>query len=233
LSYWEETADAWGGSSGPVSVKNRRCFVLTGPAQPVGSTGNVRITRYSPEVRWSQVATEATFLAALTAFLVWTLGVSRKRVKSGLRSGGLLAQIALLVYMVSLPLPAIEIAATPATGWQAFMLSFLGAWSAVTHGGSGLERGQASACLIGAGTNLLFALSHIGLTVCPFLPADRRPNRQCTLMACLAAAGTLGSLIPLMFGSEDFSVSIGYVLWVVSAAILALAAVRQESAHVP
>mgnify|MGYP001561264676 CR=1 FL=1 len=58
---------------------------------------------------------------------------------------------------------------------------------------------------------------------------------QFTVMAfglVLATAGTVGVLIPLTYGAEKFSVSIGYVLWVGAATLLAFAAHRLSTAEV-
>ena len=90
---------------------------------------------------------------------------------------------------------------------------------------------KADACLIGAFANLLFVSAYVALLARPYLPITRpsvgsRTYKASVFMACVAAAGTLGVLVPLAFGSESFRVSIGYMLWVGSAALLVFAARR-------
>lgn len=145
------------------------------------------------------------------------------------QKGTILVHAAMGLYIVSLALPAITIAATQTLGWRAVCLSFEGACMIF---GSQLERGQAPACLIGALANLLFVSTYFALLVRRYLPVTWPTYEASAFMARLAAAGTLGVLIPLAFGSEEFSVSIGYFLWVGAATLLTFAARHLRIAEV-
>ena len=224
LSYWEQV-DYRGWS---VTVPSTRACLFTGPKKPTPSQPNARITHFSPKLQIAQLITEVSFIAALTALLVWMLRTSPIVTKSAGKRDMFLAHAALALYIFSLALPAINYAATPIVGWQAVRLSFIGAPAVL---GFQHEKGQADACLIGAFANLLFVSAYVTLLARPYLPITRpsvgsRTYKASVFMACVAAAGTLGVLVPLAFGSESFRVSIGYMLWVGSAALLVFAARR-------
>ena len=232
LNYGEERTDSSGGSSWSAkSVRGGRFFLFSGPQEPRPSEPGAIITGFSPKLRMIQLITEAFLISAATAFLVWMLRTSPIVSGTHRREGMILVHVALLLYIVSLPLPAIDIAATPVSGRQAAYLSFRGASIAArnifTSDGRRLGRGQTAACLMGAFANLLFASAYVALLARRHSPVRWPTYRACALMAGLAAGGTVGVLIPLMFGSEQFTVSIGYVLWVGAATLLAFAACRQ------
>ena len=111
-------------------------------------------------------------------------------------------------------------------------LSFVGAIAFLSFRGSSLEQGQAPACLIGALANLLFVSVYLALLARSYLRWTKPRYKACSLMASLAAAGTVGVLVPLTLGSEKFTVSIGYVLWVGAATLLAMAAHRLSTVEV-
>lgn len=230
LSYWEEIAEPSGVSSGSaVSVRGARHFVFTGPPAPQPSQPGAQISRYSPQPQIARLAIEVSFAMALTIFLVWVVRTPPEMTGRRRPEGMMLVHAAMLLYLVALPLPAITIAATPISGWQAALFSLIGARAVF---GSQLERGQAPSCLIGAVTNFLFVSTSLALVANRYLTFSRPRSVICSLMACLAAAGTIGVLVPLTFGIEKFGISIGYAVWVGSAGLLAIAARRLSTAGV-
>jgi len=123
-------------------------------------------------------------------------------------------------------LPALNFDASPMAGWRLAALSITGIALFVFEPRIALELkdGQALACVLGALANLLFVCAYFAMLARRYLVIDQPSYAGCKLLAWLAVAATLGALIPLTIG-DKVSVSIGYVLWVGSATMLAFATI--------
>ena len=149
-----------------------------------------------------------------------TTDLDRKDPDPTPRGGSGLIHAALALFVVSLFLPALRIAGDLIVGRTALFLSFYGS---VYGFFDSPEAGQWPACLLGALANLLFVFCYGSLVLrCHF-------QRGLTYTSCKAVALSTCALmlavhVPLWFGSEEYSIHIGHIVWVASSALLAIAA---------
>ncbi len=115
-------------------------------------------------------------------------------------------------------LPAFRLAGDIAFGWQATLLSGLGAVIAV---GSGrLENGQSLACLAGFAANLAAVIAMVGLLV----GGNRRWNR----FGAFALTCGILAVVSLLFGSEVFVPFPGCGAWLLAMAAAAFSAAPER-----
>jgi hypothetical protein len=130
----------------------------------------------------------------------------------------------MLLFVVSLFLPAIYLGDDHMFGVAALYLSLIG-WLMVP----GLDdivvlgTGQWSACVVGALGNLLFVFSYLALALRQHFQRGLA-YRTCKIVALSAIGFMLSVNIPLVLGSDAYFPNIGHVIWIAAAALLAYAA---------